>query len=99
MSRPSFEDFKKKALSRPAVREEYEKQELAFELRKKLIALRKEAGLSQEELAGILCTQKSNISRLENVNSDSSPRLSTIEEYAKAIGYKLKISFEPCQRL
>ena len=38
--RPSFEDFKKKALSRPAVREEYEKQELAFERRKKRIALR-----------------------------------------------------------
>ena len=39
MSRPSFEDFKKKALSRPTVREEYEKQGLAFERRKKRIAL------------------------------------------------------------
>ncbi|WP_263081158.1 helix-turn-helix domain-containing protein [Endozoicomonas sp. Mp262] len=95
MSRPSFSNFKKKALADPKVREEYEQQELAYELRKKLISLRKEAGLTQEELADILNTQKSNISRLENVNSKMSPKLSTIEDYAKAIGYKVKISFEP----
>ena len=43
----------------------------------------------------MLHTQKSNISRLENVNSPTSPKLSTIEDYAKAIGYTVKISFEP----
>ncbi|USE37255.1 helix-turn-helix transcriptional regulator [Endozoicomonas sp. SCSIO W0465] len=95
MTRPSFSDFKKKALADPEVREEYEQQELACELRKKLISLRKEAGLTQEDLAEMLHTQKSNISRLENVNSTTSPKLSTIEDYAKAIGYKVKISFEP----
>ena len=95
MSRPSFADFKKKALADPEVRKEYEQQELSYELRKKLIAMRKEAGLTQEELAEMLHTQKSNISRLENVNSKTSPKLSTIEDYAKAIGYKVKISFEP----
>ena len=95
MSRPTFADFKRKALADSKVREEYEQMELAYELRKKLIALRKEAGLTQEELADILHTQKSNISRLENVNSPTSPKLSTIEDYAKAIGYKVKISFEP----
>jgi transcriptional regulator with XRE-family HTH domain len=39
-----------------------------------------------------LHTQKSNISRLENVNSKISPKLSTIEEYAKAVGFKLDIT-------
>ncbi|WP_252176244.1 helix-turn-helix transcriptional regulator [Endozoicomonas sp. 4G] len=95
MTRPTFSDFKKKALKNPKVRAEYEELELAYELRKQLIALRKEAGLTQEELAEILHTQKSNISRLENVNSKTSPKLSTIEDYAKAIGYKVKISFVP----
>ena len=95
MSRPSFADFKKKALADPEVRKEYEQQELSYELRKKLIAMRKEAGLTQEELAEMLHTQKSNISRLENINSKTSPKLSTIEDYAKATGYKVKISFEP----
>ncbi len=94
MTRPTFSNFKEKALRQPQVKAEYEKLELAYELRKQLIALRKEAGLTQEELAEILHTQKSNISRLENVNSKVSPKLSTIEDYARAIGYRVKISFE-----
>ena len=93
MTRPTFSDFKKKALSKKGVKEEYEALDLPYQLRKQLIALRKEAGMTQEELAELLHTKKSNISRLENVNSTSSPRLSTIEEYAQAMGYKVNISF------
>ena len=66
-------------------------------VRKKLINLRKKAGLTQEELAEILDTQKSNISRLENVNSSFSPKLSTIEEYVQAVGYKVEINFVPIE--
>lgn len=95
MTRPTFAKFKEKALAKREVREEYEALTLAYDLRKKLIALRKTAGLTQEELAEILQTQKSNISRLENVNSPSSPKLSTIEEYAQAVGYKVEINFVP----
>ncbi len=95
MTRPTFKGFKTKALANPQVREEYESLATAYGLRKNLIKLRKEAGLTQEELAEKLHTKKSNISRLENVNSKISPKLSTIEEYAKAIGYKLKIEFVP----
>ena len=43
----------------------------------------------------ILDTQKSNISRLENANSTSSPKLSTIEQYARAVGYDVEIKFVP----
>ncbi len=67
----------------------------AYELRKQLIKIRKNAGFTQEELAKLLHTNKSNISRLENVNSKSSPKLSTIEEYARAVGYKLEVRFVP----
>ena len=95
MTRPTFNDFKKKALSDPGVRAEYETLFAAYNLRKKLIGLRKKAGLTQEELAKRLHTQKSNISRLENVNSKISPKLSTIEDYAKAVGFKLKLDFVP----
>ncbi len=95
MTRPTFNDFKKKALRNPDVRKEYESLSTAYHLRKKLIGLRKKAGLTQEELAKILHTQKSNISRLENVHSKISPKLSTIEEYAKAVGFKLKLDFVP----
>jgi len=95
MERTDFSQFKEKALENPEVRKEYEKLQQKYELKTKLITLRKMAGLTQEELAKILHTQKSNISRLENVNSKISPKLSTIEEYAKAMGYNLEINFIP----
>ncbi|VEN74048.1 Transcriptional regulator [Candidatus Desulfarcum epimagneticum] len=95
MTRPTFSDFKKKALKDPETKAEYESLSAAYSLRKKLIGLRKKAGITQKELADRLSTQKSNISRLENVNSKISPKLSTIEEYAKAVGFKLEIHFVP----
>ena len=93
--RPSLKNFKKKALANPEVEQEYMDLSPAYALRKQLIEIRKNAGFTQEELAEILHTKKSNISRLENVNSKISPTLSTIEEYAKAVGYKLQLQFVP----
>jgi ribosome-binding protein aMBF1 (putative translation factor) len=95
MSRPTLKTFKKEALKKKRVKDQYEDLTPAYEIRKKLIALRQEAGLTQEEIAVKLKTKKSNISRLESVNSDISPKLSTLTEYAEAIGYKLKIDFVP----
>ena len=95
MTRPTLASFKKKALENPEVREEYEGLSPAYDLRRKLIALRKAAGLTQEELAERLHTKKSNISRLENVNSSASPTLTTIEAYAEAVGYRVEIHFLP----
>ena len=95
MARPDFKGFKKKALERPEVAEEYERISPAYELRRDLVALRKEAGLTQEEVADRLKTKKSNISRLESVNSTISPKLSTITDYAESMGYDVKIKFVP----
>ena len=93
--RPSLKDFKEKALANPEVAQEYNRLSAAYDLRKQLIKIRKEAGLTQEEIAEILHTKKSNISRLENVHSKISPTLSTIEAYAKAAGYKIEVKFIP----
>ena len=95
MTRPTFKKFKKKAFEKPKVKEQYQELELAYTLRKKLIALRQIAGLTQEEVAEKLNTSKSNISRLESVYSNISPKLSTIKDYAEAIGYKVRIDFVP----
>ena len=95
MSRPTLTEFKKKALSKTAVESEYESLSAAYALRKKLIALRQKAGLTQEQIAEALHTQRSNISRLENANSINSPKLSTIEQYAHAVGYDIEIKFIP----
>ncbi len=95
MSRTSLTEFKKKALSKDAVNKEYKSLSPAYALRKKLIALRQKAGLTQEQIADVLHTKKSNISRLENANSVNSPKISTIEQYADAIGYDIEIKFIP----
>ncbi len=93
--RPTYSVFKKKALNSPEVREAYDRVAPDYAIRKTLIALRKKAGLTQEELATLLHTKKSNISRLENIETDNSPRLSTLKEYAAAVGYHMKIDFVP----
>ena len=95
MARPTFKSFKKEAFKKTGVKEAYDELAPAYEVRKKLIALRQKAGYTQEQIAEKLHTSKSNISRLESVNSNISPRLSTITDYAEAMGYKLKIDFVP----
>ena len=94
MVRRTFEQFRKKALKKPGIKAEYDALGPAFEMKRKMIALRKKAGLTQEQMAVLLGTKKSNISRLESVSSEVSPRLSTLEEYARALGYRVKVGFE-----
>jgi transcriptional regulator with XRE-family HTH domain len=98
MSRPTLKSFKAKAMKEPGVVEAYDELAPAYALRRKLVAIRQRAGLTQEQVAERLQTSKSNISRLESVRSKISPKLSTIEDYAEAIGYELKIDFVPKKR-
>ncbi len=93
--RPTFEKFKAKALSDPAVHAEYAALSAAFEMKRQMILIRKQAGVTQEQMAELLGTKKSNISRLESLNTINSPRLATVENYARALGYEVKIEFEP----
>ena len=93
--RPPLKSFRKKALKKPEVKAEYDALSAAFDMKRQMIALRKDAGLTQEQMAELLGTKKSNISRLESINSDISPRLATIEEYARVLGYSIKVGFEP----
>ncbi len=50
---------------------------------------REEAGLTQEELANIIQTKKTAISRIENHADDI--KLSTLKRFADALGKELKI--------
>ena len=52
---------------------------------------REDAGLTQEQVANQLGTQKSAISRIENHAEDI--RLSTLREYARVVGADLRIQF------
>ena len=98
MNRPTLSEFKKEALKRPGVKAEYDRLEPAYKLRRQLIEIRLKAGYTQEQMAVALKTKKSNISRLENVNSGISPTIKTIERYARAAGYTLDIKFIPSRQ-
>jgi len=93
--RPTFEAFKAEALSDPEVRAEYDALEDDYQLKRRMIAMRKAAGLTQEQMAEKLGTKKSSISRLESINAENSPRLATIEDYARVLGYVTKVEFDP----
>mgnify|MGYP002134736988 FL=1 len=59
-----------------------------------MIKARMDAQLTQEDVANILHTKKSNISRLESPNAKHLPNLGTLMEYAKAVGFSLEIGFK-----
>lgn len=97
MPGPDFKTFKKAALKKPGVKQQYDALGPFHEIRSKLIALRQQSGLTQEQLAAKLHTQKSNISRLESPNSRISPKLSTPMDYAAAMGCTMVVDFVPAK--
>ena len=90
-SRPTFKDFKNKALKKPEVREEYEALAPLFAIKKELVAARVAKGMTQEQIAQRIGTSKSNISRLESLNNTYMPNLGTLMKYAEALGLKLDV--------
>lgn len=93
-NRPTFQAFKEKALQREGVRTEYDELKPIYELKKQMVNARLSAKLSQEDVATMLHTKKSNISRLESLNTKHLPNLSTLIEYAKVIGFNLEINLK-----
>ena len=89
--RPTFADFKKKALQNEEMREEYNAHKSLFAIKKQLIAARVAKGLTQDEIAKKIGTSKSNISRLESLNNNYMPNLATLIKYAEALGMRLDI--------
>ena len=85
----TFEEFRKKALSNPEVREEYKNLEPIFKIKKQLLQARLKKGLTQEEVARKMHTSKSNVSRLESLSNNYVPNLMTLMKYANALGCKI----------
>ncbi len=79
-----------------AYRDAYDELEDEFALMNELIRARMRAHLSQAEVANLMGTTESAVSRLESGRVKPSTR--TLERYAKATGHKLHISLEPASR-
>lgn len=61
----SIQNLKEKAFKNSEVKTEYDLLESEFSLIDALLSMRKKSGLTQEEIAFRMGTQKGNISRLE----------------------------------
>ena len=92
-SRPTYEDFKKKALLDDEIREKYEKLKPLYDIKLNLIKMRKKSNLTQEEIAIKMHTKRSNISRLESFSYEAAPKITTLMAYAEATGHQLKVDF------
>jgi ribosome-binding protein aMBF1 (putative translation factor) len=77
----------KRKLRDPEFAEDFDTGYEQFKIGVMLKQARKEAGLTQEQLAKKLHTKKSAISRIENHAEDI--KLSTLESFASALGKKL----------
>lgn len=85
----SIQKLKERALKNPEVKAEYESLNEEFALIDTLLTMRKKSGLSQEEIARKMGTQKSNISRLEK--GAVNPSWKTLQNYAHACGFEISM--------
>jgi len=87
----NHKDVKEKLFKNPEVKKEYNDLEISYNLKKQIIKLRQENGLSQKELAELIGTRQSVISRLESENSN--PSIKFLNKVAKALDKNLEIKF------
>ncbi|MCK5537580.1 MAG: helix-turn-helix transcriptional regulator [Bacteroidales bacterium] len=85
--------LKEKALKNADVQKAYDNLELEFVLLSEMLIARKNAGLSQTEVAQKMGTKQEAITRLESALSSGvhSPSLATLKNYASAVGCHLDI--------
>ena len=86
-------ELRRAALQDEAVRQEYDALMPEFSLLREMLKARKEAGLSQADVAERMGTKAPAITRLEAslTNGKHSPSLETLRKYAEAVGCRLEI--------
>lgn len=96
----NFDTFKKLLLAGKASKKEYNVLSAEFLLIAEMLRARKKAKKNQKEVAKIMKTTSSVISRLESFDGQKkhSPTLDTLRKYAKAVGCHLTIKFESVQQ-
>jgi len=95
MKRLSNREFVKELMKDPTFKLEYDALNPEFELLEKMLKARVTSGFSQADVAKRMHTTTSVVGRLETAGGRKhhSPSLCTLERYAAAVGYKLKIDF------
>ncbi len=88
----------KKMLKQPAVKKEYDAQVEEFALLDEMLRARRQAGLTQAEVATRMGTKTPAVARLEagGGSRGHSPSVATLRKYARAVGCRLEIRLTPC---
>ena len=83
--------FRKALLAKPGVKKAYDALEEEYTALHAMLAARKDAGLTQADVASRMGTTVSAVSRLESSlrSEKHSPSFSTLRKYAQACGKKL----------
>ena len=84
-------DVKKQILQSPEVKAEYDKLKILYDIKREIIKLRLDQGLSQKELADKVGTKQSAISRLES--GEYNPSVEFLSKVANALGKELEVKF------
>ena len=85
-----FEEIKESLLEEEESRNEYERLKPRYDIISQFIEARAEKNITQEELAKMVGTQKSNISRLES--GTYNPSLDFLIKVAKCLGKEIKVT-------
>ncbi|HEV3263758.1 MAG TPA: helix-turn-helix transcriptional regulator [Gemmataceae bacterium] len=90
----------RKMLKQPAVKAEYNAQAEEFALLDELLRARRQAGLTQAEVAARMGTKTPAVARLEAGGGSRrhSPSVATLRKYARAVGCRLEIRLRPRQQ-
>jgi hypothetical protein len=95
--RMDFEAFKKLSLADKEAQQAYDDLEDEFLLIEEMLRARKHAEKNQKDVAKLMKTTSSAISRLESLEGQRkhAPTLDTLRKYAAAVGCYLSIKFIP----
>ena len=89
----NYKDYKKKALSDPNVKAEYEALGPEYDLIQAMIDARVSQNLTQKDLSERTGITQADISRIEN--GTRNPSLAMVKRIAAGLGMQLKLEFVP----
>ncbi len=94
MKKTNFDKYLDEQLKDPAFAARFERAGEAWDVALQIAALRKKAGLSQNDLARLLKISQQQISRLESPGYEGHS-LSTLRRVAKVLHARVRVVFEP----
>jgi transcriptional regulator with XRE-family HTH domain len=93
MKETNFGRYLEEQLKDPAFAARFERAGEAWDVALQIVALRRQAGLSQKDLAKLLKVSQQQISRLESPGYEGHS-LSTLRRVAKALHARVRVVFE-----